>query len=68
MITNCNRYKNPGIFKLFGPFSLQNQQLVRAVRSTVSTRKFRAVGQLVGQPTFRAENGLDDSGKLVKRG
>ena len=68
MITNCNHYKNPGISKAFRPFSLQNQQLVPAVRSTVSTRKFRAVGQLVGQAAFRAESGLDDSGRLVKMG
>ena len=67
MITNCNRHKNPGISKAFRPFSLRNQQLVPAIPSTISTREFRAVGQLVGQPTFRAESGLDDSDKLVKR-
>ena len=67
MITNCNRHKNPGISKAFRPFSLRNQQLVPAILSTVSTPKFRPVGQLVGQPTFRAESGLDDSGKLQKR-
>ena len=67
LITNCFRFINPGISKAFCPFSLRNQQLVHAVRSTVSTRKFRPVGQLVGQPAFRAEIGLDDSDKLVKR-
>ena len=67
MITNCNRYKNPGISKAFCPFSLRNQQLVPAIHSTVSTHKFRAVGQLVGQPAFRAESGLDDSDNSPKR-
>ncbi len=32
LFTNCNRNKNPGISKSFRPFSLQNQQLVPAVR------------------------------------
>ena len=68
LITNRFRYKNPGISKAFRPFSLRNQQLVTAVPSTVSTRKFRPVGQLVGQPTFRAESGLDDSDKSLERG
>ena len=67
MITNCNRHKNPGISKAFCPFSLRNQQLVPAVRSTVSTHKFRPVGQLVGQ-AFRAESGLDDSDNSPKEG
>ena len=52
MITNCNRHKNPGISKAFRPFSLQNQQLVPAIPSTVSTPKFRPVGQLVGPAHF----------------
>ena len=66
LITNCPRHRNPTISKPFQPFLLQNQQLVHAVRSTVSTREFRAVGQLVGQPTFRAESGLDNSDNLQK--
>ena len=66
LITNRFRHKNPGISKPFRPFSLQNQQLVPAILSTVSTREFRAVGQLVGQPTFRAESGLDDSDNSPK--
>ncbi len=68
MITNCNHYKNPGISKAFRPFSLQNQQLVPAICSTVSTPNFPPVGQLVGQPTFRAESGPDDSDKSHERG
>ena len=68
MITNCNRYNNPGISKAFHPFFLQNQQLVSAIHSTVSTLNFPPVGQVVGQPTFRAESGPDDSGRLVKMG
>ena len=66
MITNCNRHKNSGISKPFQPFSLRNQQLVPAIHSTVSTHKFRPVGQLVGQPTFRVESGLDDSDNSPK--
>ncbi len=68
MITNCNRHKNSGISKAFRPFSLQNQQLVHAIRPTVSARTFPPVGQLVGQPTFRTESGLDDSDKSLERG
>ena len=68
MLTNRFRYKNPGISKPFQPFSLRNQQLAHAVLSTVSTREFRAVGQVVGQPTFRAESGLDDSDNSPKEG
>ena len=67
MLTNCNRYKNPGISKAFRPFFLRNQQLVHAIRSIVSTPIFPPVGQLVGQPAFRAESGLNDSDKLMKR-
>ena len=66
MITNCNRYKNLAISTPFRPFLLQNQQLVPTVCSTVSAYRFRPVGQLVGQPTFRAESGPDDSNKLPK--
>ena len=66
LITNRFRHKNPGISMAFWPFSLQNQQLVPAIHSTVSTHKFRPVGQLVGQPTFRAESGLDDSDNSPK--
>ena len=68
LITNRFRYKNPGISKAFRPFFLRNQQLVHAVCSTVSTRKYRPVGQLVGQPTFHAESGLDDSDNSPKEG
>ena len=68
MITNCNRHKNPGISKAFRPFSLRNQQLVSAIHSTVSTLNFPPVGQVVGQPTFRAESGPDDSNKFHERG
>ncbi len=68
MITNCKRHKNSGISKAFRPFSFRNQQLVPAIPSTVSTRTFPPVGQLVGQPTFRAESGLDDSDKSLERG
>ena len=66
LITNRFRFKNPGISKAFCPFSLRNQQLVPAIHSTVSTHKFRPVGQLVGQPAFRAESGLDDSDNSSK--
>ncbi len=66
LITNRFRFINPGISKAFCPFSLRNQQLVHAVRSTASTRKFRPVGQLVGQTAFRTESGMDDSDRLQK--
>ena len=61
LITNCPRHRNPTISKPFQPFLLQNQQLVPAARSTVSTPSFPPVGQLVGQAASRAESGLDDS-------
>ena len=67
LITNCPRHRNLCISKPFQPFSLRNQQLVPAVRSTVSTREFRPVGQLVGQAASRAESGLDDSDNSRKR-
>ena len=66
LITNCPRRRNPGISKPFQAFSLRNQQHVPAIHSTVSTREFRPVGQLVGQPTFRPKSGLDDSDNSPK--
>ena len=67
LITNCPRHRNPGISKPFQPFPLRNQQLVPAACSTVSTPKFRPVGQLVGQAAFLAESGLDDSDNSPKK-
>ena len=69
MITNQLQPIILSISKTYRSVSLQNQQLVHAVRSTVSTREFRPVGQLVGQAAFRAESGLDDSdNRGIKQG